>query len=251
MSETDLQRAIKERQARQRAAIGMEIKRALAEANISLRALAAGCGIDVGHLSRVLAGDASLSQDALVAVATALGCDASLKLFRSTGPRVRDRLQVRMLEAILADLHARWVARLEIPVWRPARGVIDLVLRDRLTGDLVAGEGQSLLHAVEAQLRHAHEKTDSLPSASGWPWQDRIDAPRTCRLLVLRSCPAMHDLVRALPMTFRTAYPGDTREAVAALRGATQRFPDAAIVWVSVDGARTRLLDGLPRALAR
>jgi transcriptional regulator with XRE-family HTH domain len=249
MGETELEREIRLRQAAQKAAIGKEIDRARKEANLSMRAIATGSGIDVAHLSRVVAGKASLSQDALVAVAAALGFHASLKLFPTTGPRIRDHLQTLMIEAILAILDPRWVPRLEVPVWRPIRGVIDLILQDRLTGDLVAGEGHSLLLTVEAQLRHAHEKADSLPSATGYPWRDRLDEPRTSRLLVLRSCPQLHDLVRMLPATFAAAYPSDTRQAVTALKDATTPFPDAAIIWVHVDGTRTRVLDGLPRAL--
>jgi transcriptional regulator with XRE-family HTH domain len=231
--------------------VGGELRRVLDEEGISLRALAAAIGIDVSHLSRVVTGNAALSQDTLVAVATALGYHASIKLFPTDGPRIRDHLQARMLEVVIAVLNARWLARLEVPVWRPARGVIDLLLQDRSSGDLVAGEGHSRLAAVEAQLRHAHEKADSLPSATGWPWTDRLDEPRVSRLLVLRSCPANHDLVNNLPATFAAAYPGDTRQAVAALHDRTTPFPDGAIVWVHVEGTRTRLLDGPPRGIAR
>ncbi len=251
MGETDLERAIREQQWAKRSAVGSELRRVLDDEGISMRALAAAIGIDVSHLSRVVAGNAALSQDSLVAVATALGYAASIKLFPTDGPRIRDHRQARMLEVVIARLHARWLARLEVPVWRPVRGVIDLLLRDRFTGDLVAGEGHSLLATVEAQIRHAHEKANALPSATGWPWSDRLDEPRVSRLLVLRSVPGNHDLVNALPATFASAYPGDTRQAVAALRNATTPFPDGAIVWVHVDGTRTRLLDGLPRGVGQ
>ena len=98
-----------------------------------------------------------------------------------------------MIEALLTALHPRWTPHLEVAVYRPVRGVIDVVLQDRDTLDLVAGEAHSLLHTVEGQLRWAGQKADSLASATGWPWADAVETPRTGRLLLLRSCSAMHD----------------------------------------------------------
>ena len=65
-----------------------------------------------------------------MAIAAALGCDLSVRMFPGTGPRIRDRIQVAMSEALLASLHPRWRAAPEVPVYRPVRGVIDLVLAD-------------------------------------------------------------------------------------------------------------------------
>jgi hypothetical protein len=41
------------------------------------------------------------------AVAAALGCDLSMRLFPNTGPRIRDRHQVAMGEALLDVLDSR------------------------------------------------------------------------------------------------------------------------------------------------
>jgi transcriptional regulator with XRE-family HTH domain len=228
-------------------AIGRELRRIRQDEGVSLRALGAACGIDPSHLARAERGQHALSHDALVAAADVLGCDVSVRLFPRRAPVVRDRLQVLMIEALLRDLHPRWTPRLEVAVYHPVRGVIDIVLADAITPDLVAGEGHSQLHTVEGQLRWAGEKADALPSAAGYPWADRLDAPPAGRLLLLRSCSAMHALVRDVPNVFRAAYPGDTRTAAAALTGATERWPGAAIVWIEVDGKATRLLQGVPR----
>ena len=59
----------------------------------------------------------------------------------------------------------------------------------------------------------------------------------------------MHDLVRAAPLTFRAAYPDDPAEAYAALMTDGVRWPGAAIMWVTLDGADSRVIDGLPRGL--
>lgn len=241
---------IAERQGAARRAFGTELRRARMDANVSLRALGRASSLDPSHLARVEAGDSALSQDALVAAATALGRDVSVRLFESAAtPHVRDRLQVQMIEALLTALHPRWMPRLEVAVHHPVRGVIDIVLQDRDTQDLVAGEAHSLLHTVEGQLRWAGQKADALASATGWPWADAVEPPRIGRLLLLRSCSAMHELARAVPRTFASAYPGATERAVAALTGPDERWPGAAVTWVAIDGKNTRLLAGPPRAL--
>jgi transcriptional regulator with XRE-family HTH domain len=247
MGETQLQRRIRQHQRDVRAAVGEELRHVRLDANVSIRRLGQAIGVDPSHLARAEAGDRTLSLDALAAAAAGLGHDVSIRLFPANGPRVRDHLQVRMIEALLASLHARWIARLEVAVYRPVRGVIDLVLQDRERGDLVAGEGHSALHAVERQLRWAGQKADALPSATGWPWVDRPEPPAIGRLLILRSTAAMRELVATAPRTFEAAYPARTRDAVEALTGGTRPWPGDAIVWVAVDGSRTRLLPGPPR----
>ena len=244
--EREQRNRIAERQGAARRAIGTELRRSRLDANVSLRALGRAIDLDPSHLARVEAGGGALSQDALVAAATALGRDVSVRLFESVAvPHVRDRLQTQMIEALLTALHPRWMPRLEVAVYRPVRGVIDVVLQDRDTHDLVAGEAHSLLHTVEGQLRWAGQKADALPSATGWPWADAVEAPQIGRLLLLRSCSAMHALVSAAPHTFAAAYPGDTEQAVAALTGPVGRWPGAVLAWVAIDGKDTRLLAGL------
>jgi transcriptional regulator with XRE-family HTH domain len=249
VGETRLQRHIREQQAAQRRSLAQEVARTLEVEGLSLRALGRAVGVDPSQLSRFLRGRAGVSHETLVAIAAGLGYDVSVRLFESTGPRLRDHIQARMLEALLAVLHPRWLARLEVAVYRPVRGVIDLVLQDRETRDLVAGEAHGELRTVERQLRWAGQKADALPSAAGWPWSDAPAAPRIGRLLLLRSCAANHVLVATLPALFRAAYPDPTEEAVAALRNGDRSWPGSAIVWVDIDGARIRVLDGIPRAI--
>ena len=144
---------------------------------LSLRAVSRAAGYHHSHLSRIETGERDGSLDALAAFAAMMGHEVSVRLFPGTGPRVRDHLQVRMIEALLASLHPRWHARLEVAVYRPVRGVIDVVLQDRETSDLVAGESHSVLATVERQVRWAGQKADSLPSAAGWPWADLHGIP--------------------------------------------------------------------------
>lgn len=251
MGRTTLEQLIADRQRDARRAVAEELHRCRVERGLSVRAVCRGAGIDPAHLSRIEAGDRAPSQGTLVALAAAMGCRVSTRIYPTDGPRVRDHIQVRLIEALLRILHTRWTVRLEVPVYRPVRGVIDVVLQDRAFNDVVAGEGHSLLVNVEHQLRWAGEKAESLPSARGWSFADLDDTPRIGRLLILRSSRAMHDLARTLPETFKAAYPADPAVAYAALTTADVRWPGHALLWAVLDGADTRLIDGRPRGLRR
>ena len=77
-----------------------------------------------------------------------------------------------MIEALLASLHPRWMRDSRSPVYRPVRGVIDVVLQDGETPTSSPARATASLATVERQLRWAGQKADSLPSATGWPWAD-------------------------------------------------------------------------------
>ena len=134
MGSTNLERRIADRQRDARRALGAELRKARLDANLSIRSVSAAAGLHHSHLPRIEIGKRSPSQDALVALATVMGRDVSIRLFESATPQVRDRIQVRMVEALLASLHQRWTPRLEVAVHRPVRGVIDVVLQDTLHG---------------------------------------------------------------------------------------------------------------------
>jgi transcriptional regulator with XRE-family HTH domain len=215
---------------------------------LSLRAVASAAGVDRALLAKAEHGEATLTTDALAAVAAVLGMEASLRLYQTVGPRLRDHVQARMINTLLSALHKGWQPRLEVPVWQPVRGVIDLVLVNSDDPTVVVCESHGELRSAEQQLRHAAEKADSIASATGWPWTD--EPSRICRLLLLRDCAAMRELVQSLPDLFAAAYPGTTRLAVDALVRGTARLPDATILWVDVRGEGTRLLAGPARAIA-
>lgn len=114
MGETELRRTINDRHRALTRSIGQELRRVRLEGDLSLRAVGCAAGVDPSHLARAEAGEHELSPAALVAAATALGHDVSIRLFPSTGPRVRDHIQTRMIEALLDILDPRWNARLEV-----------------------------------------------------------------------------------------------------------------------------------------
>ena len=99
--------------------------------------------------------------EVLVAIGVALGADLGVRYFPGSGPRIHDRFQAMMVEALIRSLDPRWRVRLEVPITKPARGVIDVVLDDATMPLLVATEVHSISTAG-ATARWGHEKAQAL-----------------------------------------------------------------------------------------
>jgi transcriptional regulator with XRE-family HTH domain len=208
--------------------------------------VARAAGVDRSFDGRIESGDAHASLETLIAVATALGADVSIRLYAGTGPGLTDRHQARMVEAVLSQLHPVWRAHLEVVVTRPARGVIDTVFERRDVALLVVGEFESALPRLEQQIRWSAEKAASVGSS------DVVGPgpmPPVSKALILRSTGSTRSLARRFEATLRAAYPAPTREAVTALRTGSP-WPGDAIVWVRIDGDRVELLDRPPRGVS-
>jgi transcriptional regulator with XRE-family HTH domain len=225
--------------------IAADLGRIRTEIGASQTAVAREAGIDRSHLTRIEAGQAHPSLDALVAIATAMGAEVSVRLYAGRGPKLADRHSARMIELTLRELAPVWRPHLEVRVDRPVRGYIDVVLERGDTPLLVATEYESMLPGLEQQTRWASEKAAAVASSDlvgpGPP-------PEISKLLVLRSTERTRGLARTFESTLQTAYPARTREAVDAIRtGAI--WPGPAIVWIRIEGDRVELLDGPPRGV--
>jgi transcriptional regulator with XRE-family HTH domain len=229
-----------------RLAIGIEIRRLRLDAGLSQRRLAALADVDHGFLSLVERGQREPSLAVLNAVATALGGTVNVRLYPGTGPRVRDSIQARITEAMVRILHPRWTTMLEVPVYRPARGVIDIVAHDRSARIVLAIEVQSQLRRLEQQLRWLNEKAEALPSADFWRFVD--SPPIVNRLLVLRSTKVNRELAVRFGETLAVAYPARSAAAYAALTTPDVRWPGNALMWARVDGDMARIMDVQPGA---
>jgi transcriptional regulator with XRE-family HTH domain len=230
--------------------VGRQIADLCADAGVSQRQLSAATGVPQPHISRIVRGTAEPSFAVLAAISEALGADPSIRLFPTTGPRIHDRFQAPIVEALLREAHADWKRLVEVPVWRPARGVIDLVLV-RQGEIVVATEVQSELRRLEQQIRWGREKAESLPSAEAWPMiaAGRPDLPIS-QALVLRTTRTNRDLARDFESTLRSAYPGRTAEAIAALRNPAVPWPGATVIWAEVTSTGiARMLDVPPRGV--
>lgn len=208
--------------------LGEGIRRHREDAGLSQSEVAKAAGIAQGHLSDIEAGEAEPSLKVLGRLGAALGLDLSVRYFANTGPRVRDRLQLPMEQAILEAAHPRYRPDLEVRVWRPVRGVIDLVLHDRTAPLSVATEVHSQIRRAEQQIRWANEKADALAALPD------MQGRRICRLLVLRNTASNRELVKAAPAVFTAAYPGAAADAYAALTGEVARLSAASILWVEL-----------------
>lgn len=216
------------------------------DAGLSQSELSRRSGVDQGAISRFEAGKEMPSHRSLVSLADALGGRLSMRLYPVTGPRIRDALQAPVVETLIAQGHDRWRPVLEVAVYSPVRGVIDLVLVDRLTPTVIAFEVEGTIRRLEQQLRWAAEKADALPSSR--LWRELHPPVRTARVLVLRSTRTTRDLARRFPATFAAAYPTPGADALAALTNGLP-WPGDAIIWSNVANGTARLLTHPPRGV--
>jgi transcriptional regulator with XRE-family HTH domain len=226
------------RAASQTRAIGEELRRLREDAGLRQAEVARFSGISSAHLCEIESGRAEGSRRALTRVAAVLGADLSERVFPHSGPTIRDRHQARMLEALLGILHPRWTRHLEVPVYRPVRGVIDLVLEASLL--LIATEVESGIRRLEQQLRWAHQKVDGLPATDLAAGRDGLVVSR---LLILRSTTANRELVQAHGEQLRTEFPASARAAIGALTSGTDPWPGPTLLWARVDGTGAAILD--------
>jgi transcriptional regulator with XRE-family HTH domain len=240
-------RSIQRRAAEVRRALGMEIRTIREDAGIPQIRLAEAAKISRAHLCAIEAGKAEASTEVLAAIADVLGASLSVRLYPGTGPRIRDHIQAAILEALLRELHPRWKRFVEVPVYRPVRGVIDLVLHDPQAPVLVAVEIQSELRRLEQLIRWSNQKRDALPSADIWQFATAAaNAPPVSALLVVRSTRATRAVANDHQEQLRALYPVAAADIYTALT-TDAPWPGPGLLWATVEGGRARLMTRAPR----
>lgn len=73
------------------------------DAGITRAQLARECGLDAGYLLRIERGDHEPSLTSLLAISDSLGTDLSVRLHPNTGPRIRDRHQAAITDALIGS----------------------------------------------------------------------------------------------------------------------------------------------------
>jgi transcriptional regulator with XRE-family HTH domain len=209
------------------------------DAGISRLLLATEAGVSRRYVDQIEAGGTCPSLEIYQRLASALGADLFTRIYPNTGPALRDRHQARILEVALAALHPRWTRFGEVGVRQPSRGWIDLVLHEPTERMLVATEIQSELRRLEQLVRWSTEKAVALPSWEGW--MQLRDRPSISRLLLVRRTRTTQAVAREFTRQLRLAYPAHPDDALASLTG-TAPWPGPAMVWVELNGARSRLL---------
>jgi transcriptional regulator with XRE-family HTH domain len=244
-----------EREARQleldtRRAFGLALRQLCADAGITRAALARAAHLSPAQVGRIMADTTSSSVYAMCALAVALDARFVLRFDQVTGPPIRDRIQALIVETMVGIAHARWKRFLEVPVFRPVRGMIDVVLHDPLAAVAIATEVHSEIRRFEQQQRWANAKADALLGGSELPLAAMSRQPPTVsRLLVLLSTETNRELVRTLSESFRVAYPGRTADAYRALTTADAPWPGPSLLWARVDGSSVTILPTPPRGV--
>ena len=230
-----------------RARLGSELRTAREDVGISLSRLAGMCGMSKGQLHRIEAGTSQPGWEILARLCVTLGRRVGLTLYPGGSPLVHDHLSAAMIDALLKIRHERWRPRLEVPVYRPVRGSIDLVLEDTVNEHIVACEAQSDLRRLERQVRWSRAKADALAAAlegaPAGPAPRRVD-----RLLLLRSTQRTRAVVSQFGDLLAAAYPARARDAYAALTGESP-WPGDALLWCRIENGRATVLDRPPRGI--
>lgn len=218
------------------------------EVGVSLSELARVVGVHRSHIARIEAATARPSLDVLTAIGVALGAEISVRYFPGSGPRLHDRFQAPMVESFVKALHSRWMVELEVPISQPSRGVIDIVLRERRHGSVIAVEVQSQIQRLEQQIRWLSEKADGLSQRLARDGLEPADGV-VSRLLVLRSTIANRDIARRYGATFGAAYPARAEDVALALTSPSSKWPGAGILWMDVRGDAATLMRFPPRGV--
>jgi transcriptional regulator with XRE-family HTH domain len=241
MANKEFEAAVARAAVRRHARLVEDLVRVREDAGISRGRLAAAAGVSRRYLDQIEAGGERPTLELYQRLASALGADLSPRIYPNTGPAIRDRHSARILELTLTGLHPRWVRFGEVAVRQPSRGWIDLVLHEPVERILIAGEIQSELRRLEQLIRWSGEKADSLPSWEGW--MQLHDRPSISRLLLVRRTRATQAVAREFARQLRVAYPPHPDDALASLTGMAP-WPGAAMVWVELNGTRSRLVPG-------
>lgn len=221
--------------------VGAQIRELRLEAGISQATLAAAVGIDQGHLSRIERGLVRPSLDVLVAIGACLGADLGVRYFPGSGPRLRDRFQAPIIEALIRMLHPRWIRMPELAVPK-ARGFVDLALGLRGADLGVECEAHSDVRIMDEILRRQTEKALALAELG-------VIGATVSRLLVLRSTKHNRDLARLYEATLTASFPGRVGDALAALGGAEAPWPGPTLLWARLEAGRAVILNKPPRGI--
>jgi transcriptional regulator with XRE-family HTH domain len=229
------------RAAEMRRWIGRQIVELRAEAGVTQAQLARCSGIAQSFLWRIEAGEAEASMATLRAIGACLGADLGVRFFPGAGPRLHDRFQAPIIEALLRIRHASWAAQPEVPV-PAARGVIDLVLTRATDRCTIACECHSELRRLEVVLRRGAEKAEAIGQ--------RFEAgPPASSLLLLRSTESTRAIARAYEATLSAAFPGRAADAYAALTSPDAPWPGSSILWARLGSTGAEILDKPPRGV--
>jgi len=233
-------RELAARRRRTREHVGRQMAVLRMEAGISQVTLAAAAGTDQGHLSRIERGLAIPSIDLLVSIGACLGADLGIRFFPGSGPRLRDRIQAPMVDALIRTLAPRWRPIPELPVPK-AHGFVDLAIGLRAGSLGIVCEAHSELRALDEVQRRLREKALAVSDLG-------VIGSEVSMLLLVRSTVQTRAVARTYEATLSATFPGRVDLALAALRG-DGMWPGPTLIWSTVAPGRATILEMPPRGV--
>jgi transcriptional regulator with XRE-family HTH domain len=203
---------------------GEELRSIRLRAGVSQAAVARAIGVSRSTICEIEAGDESPSLAVRARAAAALGATIRLAIYSGDRPLIRDAAQTALVEGLLRLADRTWKATVEAPVPGPGRRSVDVRLERG--PEVVLIEVESRLRAIEEIVRELHGKRAAVTEAAG---PDR----RVHVVLALPATRHHRELVRALPLTIRAAFPVPSAELHRALTQPSLTWPGDAILWVS------------------
>jgi transcriptional regulator with XRE-family HTH domain len=204
------------------ARFGEEIRVLRLRRGISQAAVARAVGVHRSVVSRLEAGDPSVSLRTRARVATVVGAELALGCYPRGRPTIVDAAQARLVEALLRMRDARWAPTLEAPV--PGPGARSTDLRVDAGHDTVLIEVESRIQGLEGIIRECQGKRAAVAAV--------LNHRRVHSVLALPRTRHHLAIVHAHPALVSAAFPVPSPVAIDALRGSAGPWPGDAIVWV-------------------
>ena len=215
----DAERALRHQSTR----MAEEIRALRIRAGLSQAAVAREVGVSRSAISKLELGYPGIALRLRFRVATVLGGDLRLSVFAESGPHIRDSVQAKIVEGLLARADPAWRPTVEATVPGVGRRSVDL----RLDGpaDIVLIEVETHIGSLEEIIRELHSKRDAV---------DQAESPRKRIHVVLVLPTSRHhrSIVQAHPKTINAAFPISSIRLARALADPSAGWPGDGILWI-------------------
>jgi transcriptional regulator with XRE-family HTH domain len=179
---------------------GRELRMARMAGGLSQARLARLAGVSQQLASWAETGKGNLSLEARCRLAAACGHELGWRLYPVATVRLRDSGQLALAQAITAEAHTSWRARLEVPVAPGDMRAADLLLIG--SAEVIHFEIERALVDFQAQLRSAQLKREALAARAQGPVRLVIAVPDT-RATRARLAPFGRLLAQTMPASSR------------------------------------------------